>query len=189
MPGQARSRRRDDNGLPAAGGGAAAAAPPAAVIAGPTAGGKSALALALAGALAEDGRGATIINADSMQVYRELAILTARPPPSDCARVPHRLYGVASAADAFSAGRWSARAHAEANAARAAGRTPLIVGGSGLYIEALLSGLAPVPPIPEAIRRRAGALRAALGARAFHAALAARDPAARRLRQIGRAHV
>lgn len=181
MFGQASSRRRD-NGPPAAGGGAAAGFPPAAIIAGPTASGKSALALALAAALAEDGRSAAIINADSMQVYRELAILTARPPPAACARVPHRLYGVASAAEAFSAGRWRALARAEAEAARAAGRIPLIVGGSGLYIEALLRGLAPIPPIPEAIRRRAGVLRAALGARAFHAALAARDPAARRLR-------
>ena len=158
------------------------AAPPVAIVAGPTAGGKSALALALADALARDGFSTVIVNADSMQVYRELAILTARPAAADCARAPHRLYGIAGAAEAFSAGRWRALARAEIEAARAAGRAALIVGGSGLYIEALLRGLAPVPPIPEAIRRRAGALRAALGARAFHAALAARDPAARRLR-------
>lgn len=154
---------------------------PLAVVAGPTASGKSALALALAEALERDGQPATIVNADSMQVYCELAILTARPGAGDLARAPHRLYGVLSAAEACSAGRWRALALAEIDSARAAGRLPLIVGGSGLYLEALTNGLAPVPPVPPETRRRADSLHAALGPEAFHAALAARDPGARGL--------
>lgn len=159
----------------------APARPGVALVAGPTAGGKSALALALAEALAEalagDGRPAVIVNGDAMQVYRELAVLTARPGAAERARVPHRLYGVAPAAEACSAGRWRAMALAEIAAAHAAGRLPLVVGGSGLYLSALDRGLAPVPPVPAAVRARADARHAELGARAFHAELAARDPA------------
>ncbi len=141
------------------------------VIAGPTASGKSQLALALAEAY-----GGTVINADSMQVYRDLRILTARPDESACARAPHRLYGVLDAAEACSAARWRAMALAEIAAARASGRLPIVVGGTGLYIEALLEGIAPVPDIPAPVREAARALHAALGGAGFHALLAARDP-------------
>jgi len=142
------------------------------LIGGPTASGKSGLALALA----ED-FGGVVINADAMQVYRELAILTARPGAEALARAPHRLYGAISIADPWSVGRWRARALDEIAAARAAGRLAIVTGGSGLYLRALTQGLAPVPDVPEVIRADAEARRTALGARAFHAALAARDPA------------
>ncbi len=141
------------------------------IVAGPTASGKSSLALALA----EELRG-TIINADSMQVYRDLDVLTARPEPAALARVPHRLYGVIDVAEACSAGRWRALAMAEIAAARAAGRVPLLVGGTGLYLRALLEGLAPVPPVPAALREEARALQARLGGAAFHALLTDLDP-------------
>jgi tRNA dimethylallyltransferase len=141
------------------------------IIAGPTASGKSRLALALAEAL-----GGTIINADSMQVYRDLDVLTARPEPAALGRAPHRLYGVIDAAEACSAGRWRAMATAEIAATRAAGRLPLLVGGTGLYIRALLDGLAPVPPVPGRLRDEARALHARLGGADFHAALAELDP-------------
>src|SRR5919206_4639312 len=105
------------------------ALPPFVIIAGPTASGKSALALAVA----EVFRG-TVINADSMQVYRDLRILTARPTPADEARAPHRLYGFLDAADPCSAARWRDLAEAEIAAAGAAGRLPIVVGGTGLYL-------------------------------------------------------
>jgi tRNA dimethylallyltransferase len=149
------------------------ARPPIIVIAGPTASGKSGLALAVAEAL-----GGTIINADSMQIYRDLAILTARPGAAELARAPHRLYGVIDAAEVCSAGRWRALALAEIAAAHAAGRLPILTGGSGLYLQALLQGLAPVPAIPPEIRAAARALHAELGPAAFHRRLAERDPAA-----------
>jgi tRNA dimethylallyltransferase len=153
------------------------AATPLVIVAGPTASGKSALALALAEAL----RG-TIINADSMQVYRDLAVLTARPGAAELARAPHRLYGVIDAAEACSAGRWRDLALAEIAAARAEDRLPILAGGTGLYLRALLEGLAPVPPVPPEIRAAARALHAELGGPAFRAALAAFDPdAAERL--------
>ncbi len=151
------------------------------MIAGPTASGKTALALALAETLAHTGRPAVLVNADSMQVYRELAILTARPGAADRARVPHRLYGIMPASEACSAGRWRALALAEIAAAHGSGRLPVVVGGTGLYMEALTRGLAPVPPASLELRRRADLRHAALGARAFHAELVARDPAAKDL--------
>lgn len=150
---------------------AALASGPVVVVAGPTASGKSALALALA-----EAHGGVVINADSMQVYRDLRILTARPDEAACARAPHRLYGVLDAAEACSAARWRDMALAEIAAARAAGRLPIVVGGTGLYLEALLEGIAPVPDIPAPVREAARALRAALGGAGFHALLAARDP-------------
>src|SRR5690242_2991426 len=117
-------------------------APPAiVVVAGPSASGKSALALAIAEAF-----GGTVINADSMQVYRDLRVLTARPTPAEEARAPHRLYGVIDAAEACSAGRWRAMALAEGAAAQKAGRLAILAGGTGLYLRALLEGLAPIPP-------------------------------------------
>lgn len=146
---------------------------PVLMIAGPTASGKSALALALA-----EAAGGVIVNADSMQVYRELHILTARPDAAALARVPHRLYGVLSAVEACSVGRWRLMALDEITAAHAEGALPILAGGTGLYLKALMSGLAELPEIPAAIRAAAGARHAALGGAAFHAELAARDPAA-----------
>jgi len=147
------------------------------IVAGPTASGKSALALAVAEAI-----GGTVINADSMQVYRDLAVLTARPGAAELARAPHRLYGVIDAAEACSAGRWRDLALAEISLARQAGRVPVLTGGTGLYLRALLEGLAPVPPVPAALRAEARALHARLGGEAFRQALAEHDPdAARRL--------
>ena len=113
------------------------------VVAGPTASGKSALALRLA----EAERG-VIINADSMQLYRDLRGLTARPAPEDQARAPHRLYGILDAADPASAGRWLQLAGAAIGEALAERRPAIVVGGTGLYLHALLHGLAPVPDIP-----------------------------------------
>lgn len=141
------------------------------VIAGPTASGKSGLALALAEAF--DG---TVINADSMQVYRELRILTARPDTAAEARVPHRLYGVLSATEACSAARWRELAISEIEAAWHAGRLPILVGGTGLYLRALFAGLAPVPEIPTEVRDAVRVLHRRLGVERFHAALAERDP-------------
>ena len=141
------------------------------LLAGPTASGKSRLALRLAEAL--DG---VIVNADSMQVYRELRVITARPSAADEARAPHRLYGVISVAEAFSVAAWLARAEAEIAAVRAAGKTALVVGGTGLYLHALEHGLAPVPEVPAAVRAAARRRLAADGAQTLHAALAVRDP-------------
>lgn len=141
------------------------------LVGGPTASGKSALALALTEAL--DG---VVINADSMQVYRDLAILTARPGPDDLARAPHRLYGVLPAAVPCSAARWRDRALAAIADALAAGRTPVVVGGTGLYLRALVEGIAAIPPVPPAVRAAAEARLAAIGGAAFRAELAERDP-------------
>lgn len=153
------------------------ASDPVLIIAGPTASGKSALAMDVAEAL--DG---VIVNADSVQVYRELRVLSARPSPADEARVPHRLFGVLAAAEACSAGRWLAMARPEVAAAHAAGRLPIVVGGTGLYLKALTEGLAAVPDIPEDLRRSVRERHARLGGEAFRAELAALDPeAARRL--------
>lgn len=146
--------------------------PTAVLIAGPTASGKSAAALELAERL----RG-TVVNADSMQVYRELAVLTARPSAADMAGVPHRLYGMVSAAEAYSVGRWlgdSSRAIAEA---LEAGRVPILVGGTGLYFKALTEGLAPIPDVPPEIREHWRQQADTLGAAQLHRELAARDPA------------
>jgi tRNA dimethylallyltransferase len=145
--------------------------PPVLALTGPTACGKSGAALALARQL-----GGVVINADSMQVYRELRILTARPSPDEEAAVPHRLYGVLSAAEPCTAERWRALARAEVDAAHAAGRLPILVGGTGLYLRAFLRGLAPVPDIPEEIRAGVRTLQGEGGAPALHRALAAEDP-------------
>ena len=117
------------------------------MIAGPTASGKSAVALALAERL-----GGTIINTDSLQVYRELNVLTARPAETDTMSVPHRLYGVVAASEAHSVGRWLEQASAAIGEAVDEGRVPILVGGTGLYFKALLEGLAPIPDIPEMLR-------------------------------------
>ncbi len=145
--------------------------PPVLAITGPTACGKSGLALAVAEAF--DG---IVINADSMQVYRELRVLTARPTPGEEARVPHRLYGMLSAAEPCSAAQWRALATAEIDAAIAAGRLPVLVGGTGLYLRALMRGLVRVPEIPAEVRESVRARQARLAPEALHAELAARDP-------------
>src|SRR5260221_8545085 len=124
--------------------------PPLILIGGPTASGKSGLALAIAEEFAGTG-----INADSMQVYRDLAILTARPGAAEEARAPHRLYAVLDAADPCSAARWRSLAEGEIAAAAARGSLPVVVGGTGLYFRALINGLAEIPPIPAAIRAEA----------------------------------
>ena len=144
------------------------------LIAGPTASGKSALALTLA-----DAFGGTIINADSMQVYRDLRIITARPTPEEERRAPHRLYGHVDAAENYSVGRWCTEA-AEVLAATAQRDTgvAIIVGGTGLYFNALTRGLAAVPPIPAEIRDQVRARLLSEGVGALHAELTARDPAA-----------
>ncbi len=144
---------------------------PVLIIAGPTASGKSALALDLA----EEFTG-TIINADSMQVYGQLDILSARPSGPDLKRAPHRLYGVMDAAESCSAGRWRDMAAAEIEAAWKARRLPLVVGGTGLYLKALIEGLSPIPEIPAAVREQATELLDRLGETAFHEELAKRDP-------------
>jgi tRNA dimethylallyltransferase len=145
--------------------------PAVVLIAGPTASGKSALALALAEKL-----GGEVINADSMQVYRDLRIITARPTPDEERRVPHRLYGHVDAAENYSVGRWCADAAAALAAAQAAAKTAIVIGGTGLYFNALTRGIAAVPPIPAEIRKDLRARLANEGAPALHAELAARDP-------------
>jgi tRNA dimethylallyltransferase len=157
----------------------------AVLIAGPTASGKSALALRLAEEL-----GGTIINADSMQVYRDLRIITARPTPQDEARVPHLLYGHVDAAENYSVGRWCVDAGAALAAVERAGRLPVVVGGTGLYFKALTRGLAAVPPVPSDIRAAVRARLAAAGAGPLYAELRDRDPAtARRLMPGDRARI
>jgi tRNA dimethylallyltransferase len=152
--------------------------PPALIVAGPTASGKSALALALAERL----RG-TIINADAMQVYRELRVLTARPTAEDEARVPHALYGVRPAAEPGSVAWWREAALAAMAAAREAGRLPILTGGSGLYFASLTEGLADIPDPGPTARAEARSLLKDIGPAALHTRLAAVDPAtAARLR-------
>lgn len=146
--------------------------PNALIVAGPTASGKSALALALAERL-----NGTIINTDSMQVYRELRVLTARPTELEEAQTPHRLYGIRQAADSGSVAWWREQALAAMDEARANGRVPILTGGSGLYFAALTDGLADIPdPGPEA-RAEARRLLADQGPAALHASLAHVDPA------------
>jgi tRNA dimethylallyltransferase len=140
--------------------------PGAILLAGPTASGKSALALELAARL-----NGTVINADSMQVYRELRIITARPSEADLARAPHALYGVRPAAEAGTVAWWRGAALAEMDRARAAGRVPILCGGTGMYFAALTEGLAAIPPVPPAAREEARRLLAALGPAALHARL------------------
>ncbi|MCU0838159.1 MAG: tRNA (adenosine(37)-N6)-dimethylallyltransferase MiaA [Rhodospirillales bacterium] len=151
------------------------------IIAGPSGSGKSALAIDVA-----EATNGVIINADSMQLYRELRILTARPSPTDEARVPHRLYGILPAAEAGCVADWLGRALAEIETARGGGRTPIIVGGSGLYLRALRQGLSPMPPIPADVRAEARTLFADLGEAEFRRRLSRLDAeaAARRQRLI-----
>ncbi|MEQ8354837.1 MAG: tRNA (adenosine(37)-N6)-dimethylallyltransferase MiaA [Kiloniellaceae bacterium] len=141
------------------------------MIAGPTASGKSALASAVAREW-----GGTVINADSMQVYRELSLLTARPRGAELEAAPHRLYGVLSGAQACSAGRWRQLAIDEVEKSLAAGRLPILVGGTGLYLKAFAEGLSEVPEIPGEFRTAAKRELDEIGSAGFHARLAERDP-------------
>jgi tRNA dimethylallyltransferase len=148
-------------------------APPVLLIAGPTASGKSALALTLAERL-----GGEIVNADALQLYADLRLLTARPTPEEEARVPHHLFGVADGADGWSVGRWLEAALPVLDAIAARGRPAIVVGGTGLYFRALTKGLADIPAAPPAVRREAAEAFDRLGEKAFRQALAERDPAA-----------
>jgi tRNA dimethylallyltransferase len=157
----------------------------AVLIAGPTASGKSALALDLAQRC-----GGTVINTDSMQVYRDLRVLTARPTAEEEALVPHRLYGQVDAAANFSAGSFVTDAARELAQARAQGRVPIFIGGSGLYFKAITRGLSAVPPIPSAIRDGVRARLDRDGVEAMHAELARRDPvSAERLKPRDRTRI
>jgi tRNA dimethylallyltransferase len=138
------------------------------IVAGPTCSGKSALALGLAERL-----GGTVINADSMQVYRELRIVTARPSAEDEGRVPHRLYGVRAAAEPGSMAWWREKALREMEASPG---LPILCGGTGLYLSALTHGIADIPEPDPAIRAEARALLAGIGPAALHARLAEVDP-------------
>ncbi|MBX9759279.1 MAG: tRNA (adenosine(37)-N6)-dimethylallyltransferase MiaA [Beijerinckiaceae bacterium] len=144
---------------------------PAILIAGPTASGKSALAIAIAKAL-----GGVVVNADSMQVYRDLRIITARPSPQEEASVEHRLFGHVDAAVNYSVGLWLADASAAIADIQASGRKPVLVGGTGMYFKALTQGLSDIPPVPEDVRARVRALAEGLTPQELHARLAARDP-------------
>lgn len=130
--------------------------PPLALIAGPTASGKSALAMTLA-----DMTPSVIINADSMQVYRDLRIVTARPSVEDEAAHPHALFGTIDGAEACSAARWAADATVAIGHAHGSGKLPILVGGTGLYIRTLLDGIAPVPSIDPEVRSVVRALQVA----------------------------
>lgn len=143
----------------------------AVLIAGPTASGKSREALALAQQI--DG---VVINADSMQVYREAPILTAQPSDADKALAPHLLYGHVSAREVYSVGRWREDAIAALAQAQAMQRIPIFVGGTGLYFSALTDGLADIPPTPDAVREQARVLLQEIGVERLHARLAERDP-------------
>lgn len=143
----------------------------AVLIAGPTASGKSRAALELAEII-----GGVVINADSMQVYAEAPVLTAQPPAEDRARAPHLLYGHVPAREVYSVGRWRDDAIAALEQARAMARTPIFVGGTGMYFGALTDGLADIPPVPPDVRDAARALLDEIGVAALHARLAARDP-------------
>jgi len=145
----------------------------AVLIAGPTASGKSALALAVAERL-----GGVVVNTDSMQVYRDLAIITARPSSAEMARVPHLLYGHVDAAENYSVGSYLRDAAGALESARVQGRIPIFAGGSGLYFKALTAGLAAIPPIPPEIRAVVRSRLEASGPAALHAELSRRDPVA-----------
>lgn len=155
------------------------------LIAGPTASGKSALALALAEAI-----GGEVVNADAMQVYRDLRTITARPTPAEEARAPHLLYGQVDAAVNYSVGHYLRDAAGAIAAAQRRDRIPIFVGGTGLYFKALTQGLSGIPPIAADIREAVRARLAACGPEVLHAELAALDPeGARRLSPRDRVRV
>ncbi len=140
-------------------------------IGGPTASGKSALALQIARE-----RNGTIINADAMQVYKDMPLLTAQPSAADKAAAPHELYEITDPAEASSAGKWKTLAEDAIRRTVEANRTPILVGGTGLYFKALFGGLADIPPIPASVREKAETLYSEVGSETFRAALAKHDP-------------
>ncbi|HEY4924129.1 MAG TPA: tRNA (adenosine(37)-N6)-dimethylallyltransferase MiaA [Roseiarcus sp.] len=155
------------------------------LIAGPTASGKSAVALALAQKL-----GGTIVNADSMQVYRDLRVLTARPSPEEERQAPHELFGRIDGAVNFSAGRWLAEANAVRGRIVAQGSVAIFVGGTGLYLRALTLGFSDIPHVPEDVRAEVRAGAEAFESAQLHSQLTARDPAtAARLRPSDRQRI
>jgi len=141
------------------------------LIAGPTASGKSSIAVQVAGALE-----GVVINADSMQVYGDLEILTARPGPAELEAVPHALYGVRSGAEVFSVADWLSLAKREADKAWKTGKVPVFTGGTGLYFKALLGGLVDVPEIPESIRDKLQERLDQAGPELLYKELEAKDP-------------
>lgn len=147
------------------------APPRVVVVAGPTASGKSDLAVALAEEFA-----GVVINADSQQRYRDFPVLTAQPGAADRARAPHRLFGDLAAHELGTAAEWAAKAADEIRAAAAASRVPIVIGGTGLYLRALMEGVAEIPPIPDDIRAAARALLNEVGNAEFHRRLSERDP-------------
>jgi tRNA dimethylallyltransferase len=148
------------------------AKPDVIVVTGPTASGKSALARALA-----EARRGTVINADAMQTYDAFPILTAQPTAEERARVPHRLYGILPLSETLSAARWRALAEGEIATCRNEGRLPILCGGSGLYLRALMQGFSAIPSVPAEVRGEANRDWQTMGAAAFRARLAERDPA------------
>jgi tRNA dimethylallyltransferase len=155
------------------------------LIAGPTASGKSAVALALAQKL-----GGTIVNADSMQVYRDLRVLTARPSPEEERQAPHELFGRIDGAVNFSAGRWLAEANAVRGRIVAQGSVAIFVGGTGLYLRALTLGFSDIPHVPEDVRAEVRAGAEPFESAQLHSQLTARDPAtAARLRPSDRQRI
>ncbi|WP_291843338.1 tRNA (adenosine(37)-N6)-dimethylallyltransferase MiaA [Maricaulis sp.] len=146
---------------------------PCLLIAGPTAAGKTALSISAAERL-----GGEIINADSMQVYAGLPLITAQPDADDRARVPHHLFGTIDPQVRYSVGQWTRDALARIEACRGRGRVPVLVGGTGLYFNALVRGLAPVPAIGEAARARTAALLEIAGLSGLRAEALRLDPVA-----------
>ncbi len=144
---------------------------PVVVVAGPTAGGKSALAARLAREF-----GGIVVNADSMQVYRDLPVLTAQPDPAEMSAVPHRLYGFLALNDVCSAERWAMLARSEIDAAHGAGKLPILCGGTGFYLRALMQGFSPMPGVPAEVRQAARDLLDEIGSAALRERLAAGDP-------------
>lgn len=144
---------------------------PVVLVAGPTASGKSGLALAVARQF--DG---VVINADALQVYRELHIVTARPGEAEAREAPHRLYGVLSAAERCSAARWRRLALAEIAEAHGHGKLPILCGGTGLYLKALREGLAEIPPVPTEVLERGKTILDSRGVEGLRHELGARDP-------------
>jgi tRNA dimethylallyltransferase len=147
------------------------AKPDVIVVTGPTASGKSALALALA-----QKHGGTVINADAMQTYDAFPILTAQPTAGERADAPHALYGVLPLSETLSAARWTALATAEIERCRLSRRLPILCGGSGLYLRALMQGISSIPAAPASVRDQANREWVEMGADAFRARLAERDP-------------
>src|ERR1700682_5129068 len=154
-------------------------------IAAPTASGKAAPAWRI-----PEQAGGTIVTADSMQVYRDFRVLTARPTPEEESRAPHLLYGHVDAAEHYSVGRWLADASRALSEIKRAGRLPIFVGGTGLYFRALTWGLSSMPPVPEAVRAKVRGEADSVAAAELHARLATRDPAtAAKLRPSDRQRV